>query len=767
MKHIKLIFITLILFSLFLGGCSSSEANKDAESSITINWKKDGFLWEDTISETEIDSLNNPPFSETGYDSVSEPDFTSPKLAVCTDYLDDIIYKLFTVKTENENQLILYTYQVSADKKTEKNSFILTLPETLPDGYGLCIDVVSSQQQNILYAESIGNGTAVEKLWMLQVDFEGKITNAIALDNSYLEQENTSDIEKTIVPSLFMVDNTGCSYLVNYISKVLYIFDDKGALLNRQDYSQTDGDQITGAFRTTDGSVILQKYSMANSATELIWYETPIQKEHVLTVLENSVYQIEMVKEDIFYVINGSRLTKWNAVDGKKEILFNFIQSDISFASVTDIGISSNGEIILYIRAGGKDNAYFLSDKQQELDESAIRIASMTKIVDSYIKSCSKSVTRLYPDVVVNFETSAGDLEAYKTRINAELVSDNGPDLMWVSVEDMQILQKQGALLDLEEIISEDTLSYIFPGVIESGKIDGKLVGIYFDAYPVSYLVANSLWTENTWTLQDIVDIASNNPNLESLVCTSYGSYSMNTILSILALKDLEHSPLIDFDTNTSHFNSELFIELLTLIKKYGDSPEYSKEELATLLQEGKVLAIYGNYFDVQNLPYYSETMAIYEDHAHLIGIPNGLEYQGFWGQSFFLVVNKNTEKKEQVEQFLKYLLRSDILKTVTMGNVRRNSVQSSVFFEDYTGEYKYKVGENTYRTLELKENGSTYLDDYIAFLDKCGPLPRSYDAIEGIVSAEAESYFYGNRTAEETAKIIHNRVQLYLDEQY
>ena len=65
-----------------------------------------------------------------------------------------------------------------------------------------------------------------------------------------------------------------------------------------------------------------------------------------------------------------------------------------------------------------------------------------------------------------------------------------------------------------------------------------------------------------------------------------------------------------------------------------------------------------------------------------------------------------------------------------------------------------------------MKENGETYLEDYLLFLDSCAPLPRSYEAIETIVLEEVELFFNGSYTAEQATQNIDSRVQLYLDEQ-
>ena len=49
--------------------------------------------------------------------------------------------------------------------------------------------------------------------------------------------------------------------------------------------------------------------------------------------------------------------------------------------------------------------------------------------------------------------------------------------------------------------------------------------------------------------------------------------------------------------------------------------------------------------------------------------------------------------------------------------------------------------------------------------LDSLGPYPYIGNVVEDIILEEADSFFNGNKSAEDVAKIINNRVQLYLNE--
>lgn len=66
---------------------------------------------------------------------------------------------------------------------------------------------------------------------------------------------------------------------------------------------------------------------------------------------------------------------------------------------------------------------------------------------------------------------------------------------------------------------------------------------------------------------------------------------------------------------------------------------------------------------------------------------------------------------------------------------------------------------------MELKPDGTSYLEEYMAFLESCVPEPAYPSRISTILWEELDGYFSGYRSIEDTVDVIQNRVQLYLDE--
>lgn len=82
-----------------------------------------------------------------------------------------------------------------------------------------------------------------------------------------------------------------------------------------------------------------------------------------------------------------------------------------------------------------------------------------------------------------------------------------------------------------------------------------------------------------------------------------------------------------------------------------------------------------------------------------------------------------------------------------------------------FTWRRKVHIKERAYGgSYFTKSNGESYLEDYLDFLEKLGPLPGE-TTIGEIIAEEAEAYFNGTKDAGQTAAVIENRVQLYLDE--
>ena len=72
----------------------------------------------------------------------------------------------------------------------------------------------------------------------------------------------------------------------------------------------------------------------------------------------------------------------------------------------------------------------------------------------------------------------------------------------------------------------------------------------------------------------------------------------------------------------------------------------------------------------------------------------------------------------------------------------------------------------NVYNTGEYSEEKILSLfDKAAAFLENCEPVPQQYGVINSIILEELSSMRANNKGAQETAGIINDRVEIYLQE--
>lgn len=751
MKKLRTLTIMGLLIVILMG-CNGNpkETVQENEPGVSYeNWRETGFVLKNMsvapgpVGEEE-DIYHEAFFQEM---ENKKPDFAFTAEHIATKYLADSVYTFASYETEEGVKCLLTVAPIGEEAG---QSVEVGLPEEIIGGYVLDIDVASAKKLSVLFAGSKEADKAPEDLYVFETDLQGNTENTRKLTEGYLQQEDEAAC------SLFMVDEQGYTFLVNSWENRMYVYNASGKLMLKRECEDV-GETVRGGFHMPDGSVILLVSQVETMTTDFVWYDVSSMKPKVLQTLgEHFIENACIEKSGTIYYIASSRVFAWNITTGEQTKLFDCMFHNIESGQLDATTVVSENKIALYSTTFGKTAVYVFSDEEVQVEENDISMVFLAS-ADNYLRLTAASYSRMHPDMPVTIAGSTEEKQAYHDRVMADLVSGKGPDLLWVDVEDMQILYEKGAIQPLDDLVSEQTREQIFPGIMASGSIDGKLMGVYFDSMPHTFLVNKELLGKDNWEQADLNAVASKNPQMQGLMTSTF-NYSEGILLRFLALNDLENCPYIDWNSNKSNFNCEEFIELLKYLKQYGGSKSEKLEQVC----EGDYLS-YMLYIEMKDLVGYSQVMAQCEDSCLLLGYPGSNQSTGWWLDGSFLVVNAASDKKEEIGEFIEYAFSPAAQKECTLGSVRRDAISSQVYVHEYFGYYAYGPGAVE---LEVKENGETYLEDYLLFLDNCAPLPRSYEAIESIVLDEAELFFDGTYTAEQAVERIDNRVQLYLDEQ-
>ncbi|MDE6516396.1 MAG: extracellular solute-binding protein, partial [Acetatifactor sp.] len=349
-----------------------------------------------------------------------------------------------------------------------------------------------------------------------------------------------------------------------------------------------------------------------------------------------------------------------------------------------------------------------------------------------------------------------------------QIVAGDAPDMMIVPAETMQILYEKGVLADLSDAIPTELREQVFECVWQAGTIDGKLTGLTTSISAQTMLVSRDVWAQDTWSLEDILTLAENAPKgtLKGLIPRIGYDPSPSSLLYWLALQDIDSS-LLDRENGVCHFDSEIFRILLEYCKNtpYLDA-EYSYEDSASVkaVMEGEYLA-YPCSRGMGAFHSFSEQLALFPEDYHCVGVPTERESGNLVNAGHFLVVNRNSENMDLILEFLPTLYGDEIERKYPQNCLRRDVLRSRVIIPDWGFGPQFSMGESTYLILSSKPDGTSYVEEYIAFRDSCILSPIEDAWVASIVLEEVEPYFAGDKDMDTVIGIIQSRVQTYLNE--
>ena len=747
----------LICVVMWLSGCGGKKdveiSSTAPEASYGTDWQKEGFKLESSNSAKFMDTLMTPSLmmNEIGWQELAlyHSDFAYDYHNTVSAYEGDNLYLWHNFYLKEGMGYCLQTY--CATTQTGEGVEVV-LPEEIRDGRARGMDVLNGQVHVICESPT-------GELWVLTSGDMGK-------NWSHLKLEAADGIQNAEYPVYdFYADGKGYVYVFSGMGQTedfLLVYDGEGKLLFTQILTEDVGALECSAFHTPDGSLVLLHQGEYGAAPTLKWYNLPGEIPMELAELETTDrYSMTMTTDGSIYVLSTSRLVRWNVKTGEQVPLFNFLRTDIESFEIQQIGINDKGEVLLFSENTQGWEMYTLSFGEAEQVESELVFSNLGGTNIGIIPTEIQKYNRKNP-YAVSYEEGSGDEDAYRTRIMAELAAGKGPDLLWVHVDDLEILKEKGLLADLRPMISEETLNEIFPGVLASGTREDTLYGIYFAGNCRALFVSNRIWQEDTWSLSDMIRLMKESDTLRKII-NLLSPYHFK----ILTLYNLENSPFLDMEDGISYFDSREFVELLELFKNGGDSESFGMDTEAMtmrLTQQGEFLT---DILPTWSLPAYSEYVAEYEDRVHLVYFPGEDTYPGYWTNEYFLVVNNRSQKTEQIKKFLEYMLNPETQRSMeypVRGDVIRSGISIELSGVTYRGIYRY-AGRKT-EDLVLKEDNTSYIEEYISLLKQMGPLPNPHTKLREIILSGAQEYFEGKCTAERAAELIDNRVQLYLDEQ-
>lgn len=553
----------------------------------------------------------------------------------------------------------------------------------------------------------------------------------------------------------------------------IYLFEKSGELLLQ--YEGTSRQQPVDFLCTPEGEWIIPVYDEEGEYYEFLWADTETGELRCLTRMEASYPYIRqiygMLGNDIYYRSQEAaedRIVRWDTGSGRRIQVFDLKAAGISSGYQTMLALREGRMPVMRLTKyeNGRPYKEWLVPFADHgpTDDGVIRVADLAISGESkeIVASCAALASMEVPGV--RFEYEDASAQENRDRVLIELSQGKGPDLLFVPLEDMYLLEEKGLLLDIGELIPEKVREELLPGALELGTVDERLLGMPAAVSARTLAVAGDIWPENTWRLEDVIKLMEEGKLTGAIRPGPHymmGKY-LTPVFTVLELLNysLEDSFLVDWENGESHFEDERFIRLLELT---------AKDKSGVLVDEENWLDggenIFLGYFtgEAQFLDFFAHMEA--ED-GKIVGYPTAGSCGSYlMADGGVLVVNVNIEQKEAAACFLETMLGKELQSKSHFGcrSVRKLSPEDYIVREE-SGRLVFMGGMNAAQVPEF-EDGTTALHRAGTFLESCVAPPPSYYQINRIVLEELDAMYAEGKSPRTTAEIIDSRVQLYLDE--
>ncbi|MCM1190570.1 MAG: extracellular solute-binding protein [bacterium] len=469
-------------------------------------------------------------------------------------------------------------------------------------------------------------------------------------------------------------------------------------------------------------------------------------------------------------ILYGSRtgIFSFSPADAESKEEMNFINSDLNVSSFDAlIPISDTAFAGLFYEGYGGEahlGVFTYTDPAQIPDRSVLVLAGV-EVSDRVIQRVvefNRNNDR-YRIVIQNVEEYDSDeaVDADIAKITSDIFSGDMPDILVTDGLPAETYAARGLLTDIGEWIENDpelSRTEFLQNVFDAYSPDGKLYYVIPSFEADTMIGASSVVGDRTsWTLADAVQLLQTLPDGTNLIPETSQASFLGTALAYCG------GSLTDVGTGKCSFQSQDFLAILeyakSLPKEAGPFGEDYWRNYEAQFSEGRTVLADMTVSSFEGIAYYIN--GIFGEEISYIGFPSGNGSGAYLRARESYAVSARCACPEGAWEFVRYYLTDEYQSCLKTGL----PVQKKYFLERagaaLTDSRAYGA-ENESGPPPLTEEQLKKLTDFIFSVTE-----RYYanEDITKILDEETQAFFAGDKTAEETAKIIQSKVQLYLDE--
>lgn len=618
--------------------------------------------------------------------------------------------------------------------------------------------------------------------------------NGAILSSAELDTQSITDNEGYFYVEGGVLTNDG-KLLLNGGSG-LYLFNADSGAMERK----VEGiDYCQALVRLNDGRVAAVYYGMNGQLFSVI--ENGSVGETIKSG-SNNLYQAQDGRGDyLYFYTDGSSFYGFRADSQESEKLFSWINCDVDADRLSTMYVSGDCSVHAVENrwSGGESNTSLVTVERVPYDslpeKEVLTLATLNldwgareQIINFNRKHENARIEVIdYSEYNTEDDDSAG-----LTKLTTELVAGQMPDILDLNRLPVDRLSAKGMLSDLYPLMDESgdlDRDDFFPSLLKALEYDGKLYHIPTSFYIFTMTGASDIVGSTPgWTYRDVKTALNKMPEGASV----FGPYvSRESALQLCLYIDSGY--FADWESGQVRFDSREFLDLLdfTMMLPKSEDINYMDYEGVSeteLIASGRQMLTTDSMSDFTEMFYYQYIFGGDIDDFTFVGAPcsegvgNAFVFNNSWA------ITRDCSNKELAWEFLSSILSEE---AQSGDNIYNFPVNKKAFDaklkEAMTPQYEmdengnYRLDPETGERIEVSRGGMGWgngesvefyaitqemADKLMELIDTTDRVVTENDEISNIVLEQVQAFYSGDKSAEEVAKLIQDKVSIYINEQ-
>lgn len=417
------------------------------------------------------------------------------------------------------------------------------------------------------------------------------------------------------------------------------------------------------------------------------------------------------------------------------------------------------------------------TDNGNSNDNAKKTIVFSTFFPDDRFKEAKKKYEALHPNITINLQDVDVDdshleaaMEKYVTTTNTELLAGKGADLIQMDLLPIDNYASHHLLADLVPIMEADKSfkkTDYFSNVLDNVRIGEGLYSMPLGFFLKGFAGDDSAiaktgvtFDDKSWSWNDFIQTSKQ--------LTSKGGYSTALMYGgpeymLANMVNDNYSLFVDTAEKSASFDSSSFTGLMKQVKGMFD------DGLVNSQGRGD------SYFhDIQiNSPWdYLVSLREIGENTSLYAKPHAQDTKvgGYFQTYRNVAINESSAVKKEAWEFMKFMMSDAVPTPPTSAGFPINKQMFAKQIEQLKKDgtvQAYKEGPLHGLTFEVDQAKLAKLEAYVN--GAVHPVERDSTKVGGevgkVIIETATAYFSGQKSAEDVAKLIQNKVTTYLNE--